>query len=122
METESIDDHRTSNRHHIRLPHCGGVRDMDVEGLMGKPNWYKPYRRRSLYRRWRPWLLGSKSIIPLVVLITVGPFYSEGAVTWPDSLMRKADGYVRSIFQEPPPPEKNTFNPSILHRATQDPR
>ncbi len=89
---------------------------------MSKPNWYKPYRRRSLYRRWRPWLLGSKSIIPLAVLITVGQFYSEGAVTWPDSLMRKADGYVRSIFQEPPPPKKNEFNPSILQPSTELPK
>jgi endonuclease YncB( thermonuclease family) len=95
---------------------------MDVEGLMGKPNWYKPYRRRSLYRRWRPWLFGWKSIFPLAVLITVGQFYSEGAVTWPDSLMRKADGYVRSIFQEPLPPEKNTFNPSIIQASTELPK
>ena len=67
---------------------------------MGKPNWYKPYRRRSLYRRWRPWLFGWKSIIPVAVLITVGQFYSEGAVTWPDSLMRSADGFVRSAYAQ----------------------
>ena len=62
----------------------------------------KPYRRRSLYRRWRPWLFGRKSIFPLMLLVTVGQFYTEGAVTWPDYLMRSADGYVRSIFQELP--------------------
>ena len=67
---------------------------------MNRPNWYKPYGRRSLYRRWRPWLLGWKSIIPAMLLVTVGQFYTEGAVTWPDTVMRKADGFVRWAYSE----------------------
>jgi len=69
---------------------------------MRRFDWSKPYRRRSLYRRWRPWLFGWKSIFPVMLLVTVGQFYTEGAVTWPDSMMRSADGYVRSVFQELP--------------------
>ena len=58
----------------------------------------------------------------MAVLLSIGQFYSEGAVTWPDSMMRSADGYVRSFFQEPPSFEKNTFNPSILQPSTELPK
>jgi endonuclease YncB( thermonuclease family) len=67
---------------------------------MGRPNWHKPNRRRSLYRRWRPWLFGWKSIFPVMLLVIVGQFYTEGAVTWPDGLMRSADGFVRSAHAQ----------------------
>ena len=80
---------------------------------------YRPYKRRIL---WRSWLHGWRSLIPFAILLTVGQFYIEGAVTWPDSIMRKADGYVRSFFQEPPSFEKNTFNPSILQPSTELPK
>ena len=74
---------------------------------MNRPNWYKPYRRRSLYRRWRSWRYTGRWLAVMAVLLSIGQFYTEGAVTWPDSMMRKADGYVRSIFQELPSFEKN---------------
>ena len=67
---------------------------------MRRFDWSKPYRRRSLYRRWRPWLFGWKSIFPVMLLVTVGQFYTEGAVTWPDSLMRSADGFARSAYAQ----------------------
>ena len=89
---------------------------------MSKPNWYKPYRRRSLYRRWRSWRYTGRWLAVMAVLLSIGQFYSEGAVTWPDSLMREADGYVRSFFQEPPSFEKNTFNPSIARPSTELPK
>ena len=80
---------------------------------------YVPYRQRLL---WRRWLFGWRAIIPLTVLITVGQFYTEGAVTWPDSMMRKADGYARAVFQEPPSPGKNEFNPTISRPSTELPK
>ena len=64
---------------------------------MSKP---KPYRRRSLYRRWRSWRYTGRWLALIAVLLTIGQFYTEGAVTWPDSVMRTADGHVRSVFQE----------------------
>ena len=70
---------------------------------MSRPNWYKPQRRYRPYKRrilWRSWLFGWRSLIPLALLITIGQFYSEGAVTWPDSLMRSADGFVRSAYAQ----------------------
>ena len=69
---------------------------------MSRPNWYKPYRRRSLYRRWRSWRYTGRWLAVMAVLLSIGQFYSEGAVTWPDSMMWSADGYVRSVFQELP--------------------
>ena len=100
---------------------------------MNRPNWYKPYRRRSLYRRWRSWRYTGRWLAVMAVLLSIGQFYTEGAVTWPDSMMRKADGYVRSIFQELPSFEKNEpqeppslgenkFNPSISQPSTQLPK
>ena len=78
---------------------------------MSRPNWYKktPQRYRPFKRRilWRSWLHGTRSFILLTILITVGQFYIEGAVTWPDSMMRSADGYARSVFQELPSFGKN---------------
>ena len=67
---------------------------------MGTPNWYKPYRRRSLYRRWRSWRYTGRWLAVMAVLLSIGQFYSEGAVTWPDSLMRSADGFVRSAYAQ----------------------
>ena len=58
---------------------------------------YATYRQR-LY--WRRWLFGWKFIIPFAVLITVAQFYTTGAVTWPDSIMRSADRFVRSAYSQ----------------------
>ena len=57
----------------------------------------KPYKRHI---RWRPWVLGWKSIIPVAVIVTVGQFYTQGAVTWPDTAMRSLDVFVRSAYAD----------------------
>ena len=88
---------------------------------MSRPNWYKPQRRHRPYKRrilWNSWLFGWRSLIPFTILLTVGQFYIEGAVTWPDGLMRQADGYVRSIFQELPSFGEKERKPAIARAYT----
>ena len=74
---------------------------------MSRPNWYKKSPRRyrpfsRIFSRRAKWRDTGRWLVIMAVLMTFGQFYTEGAVTWPDSMMRKADGYVRAVFQELP--------------------
>ena len=74
---------------------------------MSRPTWYdkrtqpkRPYKPYKRHIRWRSWIYGCKSIFPLVLIVSVGQFYFEGAVTWPDTAVRSLDAFVRSAYAD----------------------
>lgn len=70
---------------------------------MSRSNWYKKSPARYYPKsnpRWRSRRYVGLWVAMFAAMFSVAEFYTEGAVTWPDRLMRSADGFVRSAYAQ----------------------
>ena len=68
---------------------------------MSRPNWYKKAPRRyrpfsKIFRRRRKWSDAGRWLVIMAVLLTFAEYFTVGAVTWPDTVMRTGHGVVKS--------------------------
>ena len=68
---------------------------------MSRPNWYKKAPRRyrpfsKIFSRRRRWSDTGRWLVIMAVLLTFAEYFTQGAVTWPDTVMRTGHGVVKS--------------------------
>ena len=89
---------------------------------MSRPNWYKKSPARYYPKsnsRWRSRRYVGLWVAMFAAMFSVAEFYTEGAVTWPDRLVRSADGFVRSAYAQFDPAEIGDLPASAVEHRVQ---